>query len=98
MAAISIARKHTLPHPAAREAAERVAQDLKSRFDLDFAWRGDDVEFRRPGVSGRMHVGPDTISLDVHLGLLLTPLKPAIEREIGVALDKLLAAPKPSKR
>ena len=87
MAMISIARKHKLSHRKAKDAAEKIAKDLKKRFALDYAWDGDDVAFERPGVSGRMHVGKDTISLDVNLGFLLTPLKPAIEREIHSALD-----------
>ena len=94
MAVISIAKKHKLPHRAAKDVADRVAKDLKKRFELDYAWDGDDVEFERPGISGRMHVGKETISLDVRLGLLLTPLKPAIEREIHATLDKLVAARK----
>src|SRR5688500_18123983 len=89
MAGISIARKHKLSHRKAKDVAEKIAKDLKKRFALDYAWDGDDVDFERPGVSGRMHVGTDTISLDVNLGFLLTPLKPAIEREIHAALDTL---------
>lgn len=91
MAVISIAKQHALSHSKAKDVAESIAMDLKKRFDLDYAWLGDDVDFRRPGVAGRMHVGKDTISLDVRLGLLLTPLKPAIEREIHAALDKLVS-------
>ena len=53
------------------------------------AWDGDDVHFERPGVSGSMHVGKSEIRLDVRLGLLLTPLKPAIEKEIHAQLDKI---------
>jgi hypothetical protein len=41
-----------------------------------------------------MHVGEDSIALDIKLGLLLTPLKPAIEREIHTMLDKLTARKK----
>ena len=89
MALISIAKKHALSHKKARELAERIAKDLKKRFELDYAWEGDHVDFERPGVTGRMHVGKDRISLDVRLGLLLTPLKPAIEREISAQLDKM---------
>ena len=89
MAVISIAKKHALSHKKAKDVADRIARDLKKRFQLDYAWEGDDVDFERPGVSGRMHVGKDRISLDVKLGFLLTPLKPAIEREIHAALDKL---------
>ena len=94
MAVISIAKKHSLSHRNAKDVAERVAKDLKKRFELDYAWHGDDVDFERPGISGRMHVGKDAISLDVRIGLLLTPLKPAIEREIHATLDKLVAARK----
>jgi putative polyhydroxyalkanoate system protein len=94
MAVISIARKHKLSHRKARDAADKIARDLKKRFALDYAWEGDDVAFERPGVSGRMHVGKDTIALDVNLGFLLMPLKPAIEREIHAALDGIEAPKK----
>ena len=96
MASISIARKHHLSHKKAKEVAEKIARDLNKRFDLDYAWAGDDIEFERPGVHGTMHVAKESLSLDVSLGFLLIPLKPAIEREIHAQLDKLLAD-KPSK-
>jgi putative polyhydroxyalkanoate system protein len=90
MPTISVAKKHAMSHKKARDVAERIAKDLKQRFALDYAWDGDHVDFERPGVSGRMHVGKDSISLNVQLGLLLTPLKGAIEREIHAQLDKLV--------
>ncbi|MEO8506648.1 MAG: polyhydroxyalkanoic acid system family protein [Betaproteobacteria bacterium] len=90
MATISIARKHALSHKKAKAVAEKIAKDLNKRFELAYEWEGDHVDFERPGVSGRMLVGKDQISLDVSLGWLLTPLKPSIEREITSQLDKLL--------
>src|SRR2546423_12739304 len=90
MASISIARKHHLSHKKAKDAAEHIARDLKSRFSLDYAWNGDRIEFERPGVSGSMHVRKDEIQLDVSLGFLLTALKPSIEREIQAQLDRLV--------
>ena len=96
MASISIAKKHHLTHKKAKAVAEKIAQDLKERFALDYAWEGDHVDFERPGVSGRMHVGKDQIVLDVSIGFLLTPLKPAIEKEITAQLDRLLSE-KPAK-
>jgi putative polyhydroxyalkanoate system protein len=89
MARISIGKRHQLTHKAARAVAERLARDLAKRFDLACRWDGDRVHFERTGVSGSMHVGASEITLDVRLGLLLTPLKPAIEREIHAQLDKL---------
>jgi len=90
MATISISRKHKLPHKKAKAAAEKIAQDLEKRYGLAYQWNGDHLDFERPGISGCMRVGKDSIALDVSLGFLLTPLKPTIEREIGAQLDKLL--------
>jgi putative polyhydroxyalkanoate system protein len=90
MATISIARKHALSHKRAKDVAEKIAKDLNKRFDLDYEWEGDHVNFTRPGVTGRMLVGKDKIKLDVQLGFLLTMLKPAIEKEIVAQLDQLI--------
>lgn len=90
MATISIVRKHDLTHKKAKAAAEKVAKDLNKRFDLDYEWNGDRIEFERSGLSGHMSVGKDRIALEVSLGWLLTPLKPALEREIHAQLDKVL--------
>lgn len=91
MASISITRKHSLTQKKAKDVAEKIAKDLRKRFDLDYAWHGDHIDFERPGVSGQMHVGKDNIKIDVQLGLLLGMLKPTIEREIDAQMDKLLA-------
>jgi putative polyhydroxyalkanoate system protein len=93
MPTIAIVRSHALSHKAAKEAAQRVVDDLRARFALDYAWDGDDVAFERPGVSGRLHVGKDEVALEVKLGLLLGALKSTVEREIHQQLDELFATP-----
>ena len=90
MATISIARKHALTPKKAKEVAQKIAKDLNKRFDLECTWTGNQVDFKRPGVSGCMVVGKDKIVLDVNLGWLLTPLKPLFEKEITAQLDKLV--------
>jgi putative polyhydroxyalkanoate system protein len=90
MPTISIARKHSLSHKKAKDVAEKIAKDLNKRFDLDYEWEGDHVNFSRPGVTGRMLVGKDRLKLDVELGFLLSMLKPVIEKEIVSQLDKLV--------
>jgi putative polyhydroxyalkanoate system protein len=89
VATITVSKRHNLSHKKAKAVAERLANDLEKRFDLAWSWEGDHVHFQRSGVSGSMHVGTTDIRLDVKLGFLLTPLKPAIEREIHAQLDKL---------
>jgi putative polyhydroxyalkanoate system protein len=92
MPTISISRKHALSHKKAKAAAEKIAKDLNKRFELDYEWNGERIEFERPGVTGHLSVGKERLALEVSLGWLLTPLKPAIEREIHAQLDKLLGA------
>ena len=89
VATITVSKRHNLSHKKAKAVAEQLANDLEKRFDLAWSWEGDHVHFQRSGVSGSMHVGTTDIRLDVKLGFLLTPLKPAIEREIHAQLDKL---------
>lgn len=88
MAAIAIAKKHTLSHKKAKEAAEKVAEDLNSRFDLEFSWKGDHIEFKRPGLTGALHVGKEAVRLDCELGFMLSLLKPTIEAEVHKQFDK----------
>ncbi len=86
---IAIKRRHSLDHKRAKAAAEKIAGDLQKRFDLDYAWDGDHIVFRRPGVSGSLHVGKTAVRLDVELSFLLTPLKGPIENAIHKELDAL---------
>ena len=82
MATLSIARKHSLSHKQAKAAAQKVADDLKERFDLHYRWHGDSIAFERSGLSGEMHVGKTEVSLVCELGMLLSLLKPKLEAEI----------------
>ena len=88
MSAIVIAKKHTLSHKKAKEAAGKVADDLNARFDLEYTWQGDDIEFKRPGLTGALHVGKDAVRLDCELGFMLSLLKPTIEAEVHKQFDK----------
>ena len=90
MPSISIRRRHHLEHKKAKAAAQKVARDLGQRFDLVHEWDGDEVSFRRPGLTGNMHVGKSELRLDVELSFLLSPLKGPIEQAIHKELDALL--------
>ena len=94
MSLIAIAKKHSLSHPKAKAAAEKIAVDLNKRFDLDYAWKGDDIEFKRSGLTGALHVGKDTVKLNCELGFMLSLLKPTIEAEVHKQFDKYFGKPK----
>ena len=90
MATISVVKKHHLTHAKAKGVAEKMAKDLHRRFDLTCTWDGDECRFERSGLNGHMHVGKDTIALDVKLGFLLSAVAPSIERAIHEQLDTLV--------
>ena len=99
MATISVVKKHHLTHAKAKGVAEKMAKDLNKRFDLTCTWDGDECRFERSGLNGHMHVGKDTIALDVKLGFLLSAVAPSIERAIHDQLDSLVGeAPKDAKK
>ena len=63
MATISISRASMrLSHKKARDVAEKIAKDLNKRFDLEYEWDGEHIDFERPGVTGRIHVGKEQAS------------------------------------
>lgn len=93
MPSITITRPHSLDHAQAKDAADRLAQDLHKRFNVAYHWAGDQVVFQRSGVSGTLDVRPAEITLELKLGLLLGALKPTIEREVHAQLDRLGGPP-----
>jgi putative polyhydroxyalkanoate system protein len=93
MTTMSIAKRHHLSHKEAKAAAQRVADDLKERFDLKYTWRGDAIEFERPGLTGEMHVGRTEVRLACELGFMLSLLKPKLESAIHSEFDKRFGKP-----
>lgn len=92
MSTIDITRPHTLDHAHAVEAADSLAKSLSERFDVDYAWEGDVLRFKRSGVKGNLTVKPETINVHLELGMLLRPFKGRIEQEIHQHLDGLTRA------
>lgn len=92
MSDIIIRRKHGKTPADARSSAEHMAAELKEEFDLSSAWDGDVLRFKRPGVSGELTLDAQEVTLQIHLGFLLSALKPTIEREVHKFFDENFAA------
>lgn len=92
MSDIDIRRSHNLGMKAAREAADRMAEDLGQKFGLSGGWTGNTHHFDRPGVTGSLHLTEKELHLTVKLGLLLKmmrgPLEAAILRELDALFEK----------
>ena len=96
MADIHIHREHRLGLGRARKIAAEWAEAAEAKFSMECTIiegrTSDVVEFRRPGVEGRLVVDADAFALDASLGLLLGAFRGRIEQEIEAYVDTLLAA------
>jgi putative polyhydroxyalkanoate system protein len=91
MPAISLRRQHELGLAKARGLAQSIARRLKDDYGGSFEWKGDVLHFERPGAWGSLAVTKDDFQVRVELGLLLSPLRSRIEREIVTFCDEQLA-------
>jgi putative polyhydroxyalkanoate system protein len=82
MTNIRVERAHTIGKEAAFAAALRVAERLKEKAQVNYRVAGDAIEFERSGAKGRILVGPDSVTAEVTLGLLMKPMRGMIESKI----------------
>jgi putative polyhydroxyalkanoate system protein len=91
VADIDLKREHDLGLPAARKAADRMAEDLGRKFKLVGSWTGNTLHFDRPGVAGTLALTEKHLHLSVKLGFLLKAMRGPIERAVHEELDTLFA-------
>lgn len=87
MPSIDITRPHSLSVAAAKKAVNRVAAQIAEKFEVDSAWQGNTLVFRRGGVDGQIQVEPKSVRVTVELGFLLMALRGTVEREIRRYLE-----------
>lgn len=88
MSGIDIRHSHSLPRAKARKAVEEIAKKLAERFEIEYAWEGDDLHFNRSGVDGKIALRPDELHVTARLGFLISAFKGSIENEIQRVLDE----------
>ena len=88
MASIDIKHPHSKTPAQARKAVEGVAKKLAERFDMDYGWDGDTLNFSRSGVEGKIALLADKLRVTANLGFLLSAMKGPIEQEIRRVLSE----------
>ena len=88
MPSIDISRPHAKSLSAAKKSVTRVAEHIAEKFEVDTAWQGNTLVFRRSGVDGQIEVQPKAIRVTVELGFLLLAIRGTVEREIRRYLDE----------
>ncbi|WP_313927039.1 polyhydroxyalkanoic acid system family protein [Pseudoxanthomonas sp.] len=88
MASIDIQHPHSKTPAQARKAVESMAKKLAERFDMDYGWDGDTLNFSRSGVEGKIALLADKLRVTANLGFLLSAMKGPIEQEIRRVLSE----------
>ena len=88
MSRIDIRHAHSLPKAKARKAIEEVAKKLAERFQMEWSWTDDVLNFSRSGVDGHIVLGPDELHVHAKLGFLTAMFKDPIESEIKRVLKE----------
>ncbi len=87
MSRIVIQRSHKKPVKEAKAAVERVAEKIVERFDVEYGWDGNTLNFERSGVHGSIELKRGEVCVTVNLSFLLLALRGPIEREIHRQID-----------
>ena len=88
MSRIDIRHAHSLPKAKARKAIEDVAKKLAEKFDMDYGWDGDILNFSRSGVDGAIELAAKELHVYAKLGFLTAMFKDPIESEIRRVLKE----------
>lgn len=88
MSRIEIRRKHSRPLKEAKAAVERIAEHIAEKFDVEYGWTGNRLDFSRGGVDGHIAVAAKEIHVTATLGFFLMAIKGPIEREIERYLEQ----------
>ena len=70
---------------------------MSESYQLDCEWADEDeteLRFRGSGVHGTLTLDDDTLELEVHLGLMLLPVRSVLEQEILDYVENRLPCPK----
>jgi putative polyhydroxyalkanoate system protein len=89
MADITLVEDHKLSMDAARTAAQKVADQMTSDYEMTCGWEGDVLAFKRSGVSGTLALTEGRAQLEISLGFMLKGFKSRIEEQVGRNMRKL---------
>lgn len=91
MTTIRIQRKYRLSSDELRQGLENFGAQFREKFDLQYRWVGQRVEFKRSGVNGFIEYDEETILLEMKLGLLYAPFAGKVRSHLEAYVDEFVA-------
>ncbi|WGG49474.1 polyhydroxyalkanoic acid system family protein [Rugamonas sp. DEMB1] len=92
MADINIVQDHQLTPKKAREAAQKVAEEMAAEFDMECKWEGDVLHFERSGVAGSLTLHKHQAQMEIKLGFLFSAFSSKIESKVAENMRKVFGA------
>lgn len=92
MADFSITQQHTLSRDQARDAAQKIADQMAAKYDMHIGWEGDVLTFRRSGIDGTLAIERSQAVLDITLGFMFRVFASQIEEKLVRNMAKVFAA------
>ena len=89
MATISIKHDYTMAADHLAEELKNLAEKMGATYQLVCEWPDDHhLRFSRRGANGEIIIKSDHVSVEIKLGLVLSPLKTKLEKDIRHFLQK----------
>ena len=73
-----------------RERVEQVANYVKKKYKVNYAWRGNQLLSRHRDSFVCVYLGDGCIEIKIKLGLLFAPMRSRIERAIRKNLHNVI--------
>jgi putative polyhydroxyalkanoate system protein len=92
MAKVSIEQAHALQIDEVKKRLQELADRLSAKYGIDAKWTSDrEASLKRTGVTGKITVADDKVSVLLDLSFALLPIKGKIEDRIKRELSAALA-------
>ena len=92
MADINIVQQHTLSPKKARQAAQKVADQMAREYELECRWDGDVLHFERSGVKGSLALDKKQALISIELGFMFSVFSSKIESKVAEHMQKVFGA------
>ena len=89
MGDITIVQQHVLSMDDARSAAQKVADQMQTDYEMSWEWQGDVLVFQRSGFSGTLALAEGEATLELSLGIMLRGFAKKIEEQVTKNMAKV---------
>lgn len=94
-ATIEMVRQHALTLDQAKQRAEQIAKEMKTKFGIQYAWNGDTINVNAPagmakGANGSLSLSASDIRITLNLPPALALFKGTVENFLKSNIDNYL--------